>query len=205
MCDQVKYLIVFAVLILFMSACRTHRTNLPIENVRVSFLGGNAYPKASNTGGFAIHTRTDTISKSSRKFDGYSPLKEPVLITVKKDNNLVLLGNGTGTDFILGNVDSTDNCNYDCKLDFVEGDQVSFTSSLALFRYWHGFSAMSGLPLRMRYRYYTLKIKKKNGQTLTAEWKYSVYKYRSYNSKIRVLSGDYCEDTGGGLTKLRID
>ena len=140
-----------------------------------------------------------------KKLDDYSPIKKPVIILINKKNNVVILSNEIGQEFVLGVMDTLENsCNYNCNISYIKNDKITLKSSLGFFPYWHGISPLGGLSLFMRYHYYTLKIIKQNGDVLIAQWKYSVHKYVPFEGKQRVWSGDYCEDKGGGLTKLKI-
>ena len=186
-------------------SCRVRYQTLNIQDATVSFLDSNA----SSLGGFkfklANSDTTKSIVRTVTSLDKYSPIKNPILITISKKDNCVMLSNLNGSCFQLGKtVADGESCNYDCPLIFDSMDKISLTSNLGLFSYWHGISSLGGLPLFMRYHYYTLKIKKESGQTLLLEWKYSIHKYKPSNGKSKVWSTDYCEDNGGGLTKLKI-
>lgn len=190
-----------------MYSCRLSKRELQIQNMSVSFLGGNNYSTASNTGNLKIKfTNTDTTTlKMLSYLEMYSPLKKSIIISITKKDNTASLSNTNGSEFSLGIIENVDNnCTYECNLLPAKTDKISLTSSLGLFPYWHGYSALGGLPLFMRYHYYTLKIKKLNGETLILQWKYSVYRYTPFNGKSKIWSSDYCEDSGGGLTKLII-
>lgn len=172
----------------------------------MSLLGGNNYPEKNNQGAIEIHvTATDTSIPITKKFDSYSPLNEPVIIKMARKNNAIILSDKNGNEFVLAFTDSTENyCNYSCKALFYKEDKISFTSQLAFFPYLHGLSALGGHPLFMKHFYYTLVIKKPNGKKLKMQWTYSRQKYRSYNSRRKKWSADYCVDNGGGLTLLKI-
>jgi len=200
---------IFLTLSLFLFSCRIHKKELQIQNMNVSLLGGNTYKTNSNTGNFEINLiNPDTSSTSLRTINHlniYCPLKNPILIKLSKKDNIATLSDSKGNSIELGRIEeSASNCNYDCELPIEKTDKVSVSSSLGLLPYWHGYSALGGLPLFMRYHYYTLKIKKENGNVLILQWKYSVYKYKPFGGNSKVWSGDYCEDNGGGLTKLKI-
>lgn len=200
-------LLVFA-LNLLMCSCRVNKRELQIQNISVSFLGGNNYSAASNTGNLKVKlTNADTTTslKMLSYLEMYSPLKNPIIISISKKNNAASLSNINGAAFNLGTIEDIENtCNYDCSILPEKNDKISLTSSLGSFPYWHGYSALGGLPLFMRYHYYTLKIKKQNGEMLILQWKYSVYRYTPFNGRSKIWSSDYCEDKGGGLTKLII-
>ncbi len=205
---MLKKWVIFFLFPLIMISCKTYRTYVPIQGIKVSFDGGNNYEKASNIGNIEIRIQKNNAPNGgpeiTSKFDAYSPIKRPVILTITEKNNLVLLSDQMGKAFILGEIDSTEkNCNYDCKINYIKTDKVSFKSAVAIFPYWHGWHILSGQPLFMRYHYYTLKVQKSNGKMLKMEWKYSVYKIKN-NGKPYIWSGDYCEDKGGGLTKLKI-
>lgn len=175
----------------------------------VSFLGGNNYKTISNKGNLKITIQnSDTIRsslKTTNHLEMYCPLKNPIIITFNKKDSAVIINDSQGNSFDIGTLyKSKTDCNYDCNFYFHPSHKIYFTSKLGHLPYWHGFSALGGLPLFMRYHYYTLKIKNQNGKTLTFQWKYSVHKYKPFGSNVKAWSGDYCEDSGGGLTKLKI-
>ncbi len=172
----------------------------------MSLLGGNNYAQKSNQGGIEIYvTASDSTISILNKLDVYSPLKDPITLSVTRKNNSVILTDKNAKEFVLAFADSSEkNCNYSCKTSFYKEDKISFTSRLAFFPYWHGLSVLGGHPLFMRRHFYTLIIEKADGKKLKMKWTYSRQKYRPYNSKRKKWSGDYCVDNGGGLTQLRI-
>lgn len=192
--------------IVFVS-CKNYKNNLTIEQVNVGLSGGNNYPKNSNQGTIEIHvTNSDSAIPILKKFDVYSPSKKPVTLKITRRNNSVILADQNGKEFVFAIIDSSEtNCNYSCKTHFYKDDSISFTSRLAFFPYWHGFSGLGGHPLFMRHHFYTLIIKKSNGKKLKMKWTYSIQKYKPYNSNRRKWSGDYCVDNVGGLTKLKMN
>lgn len=198
--------LLLSLLILLFFSCKTYKTKLTIEKIKISLSGGINYATNSNTGGIEINVATfDTAIGLLKKFDAYSPLKKPVILEVKKINNSVVLKDQKGNDLVFALIESSvTNCEYNCQAYFDTSDKTSLTSHLAFFPYWHGFSALGGHPLFMRRHYYTLLIKKVDGKKLKMRWTYSVQKYKPYNSRTRKWSGDYCVDNGGGLTLLKI-
>ncbi len=200
-----NYLLLSFFILLFFS-CKTYKTKLTIEKINISFSGGINYATNSNTGGIEINVATfDTAIGLLKKFDAYSPLKKPVILEIKKINNSVFLKDQNENDLVFALMESPEtNCEYNCLAYFDKSDKVSFTSYLAFFPYWHGFSALGGHPLFMRRHYYTLLIKKADGKKLKMRWTYSVQKYKPNNSRRWKWLGDYCVDNGGGLTLLKI-
>jgi len=198
---------IFSILSLFLLSCRVHKQELKIQTMSVNFLGGNNYQGASNTGNFKIQIEPQDTTQYSLKMahslEMYSPLKKPILVSFSKKNKEAFITDMAGHNFNFGQIEKSD-CNYDCSLSLNKTDKIYLSSSLGALPYYHGFSTLGGLPLFMRYHYYTLKIKKATGETLVLQWKYSVYKYKPFGGKSKVWSGDYCEDNGGGLTKLKI-
>jgi len=208
---QLKIIVAFFLtLSIFLSSCRVHKRELQIQNISVSFLGGNNSQTASNTGDLKINigVNHDTLHHSLRMvntLEMYSPIKKPILVSFFKKGDEAFISDADGPNFNLGHIEKTeDNCNYNCTLSIKASDRIYLSSSLGALPYFHGYSALGGLPLFMRYHYYTLKIKKENGNVLILQWKYSVYKYKPFGGNSKVWSGDYCEDNGGGLTKLKI-
>ncbi|MBL7920589.1 MAG: hypothetical protein JNJ40_09770 [Bacteroidia bacterium] len=193
-------------MLVFFFSCKCHKNSLTIEKLNVGLSGGNNYAQKSNQGGIEIFvTPSDSAISILKKLDVYSPLKDPITLSVKRKNNSVILTDKSGKEFALAFADSSEkNCNYSCKTSFYKEDKISFISHLAFFPYWHGFSALGGHPLFMRRHYYTLLIKKEDGKKLKMRWTYSVQKYKAYNSRRLKWSGDYCVDNGGGLTLLKI-
>jgi hypothetical protein len=195
-----------ALFLILCFSCRTHKSNLTLQQLNVSLLGGNNYPNKVNQGGIEILvSASDSAIPILKKFDVYCPLKKPIIVKLKKETNLFILSDENGKQFVIGAIDSSEiNCDYSCKNRFYKEDKISFTSRLAFFPYWHGLSVLGGHPLFMRHHYYTLIIKKADGKKIKMQWTYSMQTYKPYNSKRKKWSGDYCVDNGGGLTKLEI-
>jgi hypothetical protein len=180
---SVGLLLILSILLI---SCRTYRTNLQIKSMNVSFEGGNTYESENNKGGFQVTIeKKDTPSNAppiSEQFEVYSAGKKPVTLQVSRNINLILLTDKQGNQFILGELSNTNqSCNYDCNVIFNATDKISFTSKLSIFSHWNGFHVLSSEPIFMRYQYYTLKIKKTNGEILIAKWKGNIYKKKLKN------------------------
>ena len=121
----------------------------------------------------------------------------------KNSTSVVLSSNKKS--FILGDLDVRDSlCENACKLSVLPSDKITFKSYLNPLPYWHGFRGLGGLSLFMHYHHYILKIKKSTGESLLLNWKYSRHRFMPYGKKRKEWSGDYCEDNGGGLVRIKI-
>ena len=191
---------------IFLISCRTFRTNLQVESIKVSFLGGNTYKVNRNNGNKKLAIRPKEASETSpqinNNLDVYSSGETPVTINIGRNNNLVTLSNAQGKEFVLGELNTLDyTCHYDCNLLFSSTDRISFESKLSVFIHWNGIHILSNTPLFTRYHYYILKITKNDGKVLTAKWQYNIYKIRS--SSGNTWSGDQVT-RNSGLIRLKI-
>lgn len=188
-------------------SCTTYRTDLQVESINVSFSGGNTYKSKQNNGGLklAIHSKEtpETSPRINTHFDVYSSGETPVTLSIKRNNNLAVLSNEQGEEFVLGELKVTDSsCYYDCSVIFAPSDKITFKSELSAFRHWNGIHILNKTPLFIRYHYYTLKITKKDGEVLIAKWKYGIYRVRNSNSS-KHWTGDQAL-SNSGLVTLKI-
>ena len=185
-----------------------HKNKLTVSSFSVSFLNGNIYPSFCNVGNFEIVAKeVDSLQKNTvtkHVFNAYCPLKNPVQILLSKYKTFAILESNK-KKFVLGELHNRDSlCSYKCMLSLNPSDKISFKSYINSIPYWHGFSGLGDLSLFMHYHHYILKIKKSTGESLLLNWKYSRYRFIPYGKKRKEWSGDYCEDNGGGLVRIKI-
>ena len=189
-----KLLVIFIVLSTSCSSLRMHKTKLPSTNILVDLSGGYNYDNGLHSfGGFEIN---------EKHLDIYSSQKHPILIemALEQNTNLIIITDAKGNKFILKK-GTGDNSIY-CPIALEEGDQLRLGSSITLFPHFAGLDILGGTPMFKRFRFYTLTIKKKNGDRFKAVWKFTTYKSR--NSIDHSWSGDMDDGHGEGLIKLKI-
>ncbi|MEO5996984.1 MAG: hypothetical protein ABIN89_09630 [Chitinophagaceae bacterium] len=115
--------------------------------------------------------------KSLRTFSSCIP---PVILhsTVAKDGKHMIMADGSGKEFVLGEIESTrvvEGSTY-YTIRFQPKDELTYKTSFSLIPYYYGFYILSPGPVSRYYHYYSFKLEKEDKTSLLLEWKYSTYK-----------------------------